>query len=155
MSGLDYYVVGTRQDFGTHTFTAEEIIAFARAYDPQPFHLDAESARASLFGGLCASGWHTGAIWMRKTCDFRASEFARIEAEGGTAPVLGPSPGFKNMRWLKPVFAGETIRFGAVVAGTRLLRSKPGWGIVETDNFAETLDGVPVMRFESAVLVKA
>lgn len=153
MSGLDFYEVGAVQDFGTHTFTEDEIIAFGRKFDPQPFHVDPEAARQSLFGGLCASGWHTGAVWMRKVCDYRDREFARIEAEGGKAPVLGPSPGIRNMRWLKPVFAGETVRFGSEILSTRALKSKPGWGIVETRNFAETLDGAAVMQFESALLV--
>ena len=154
MSGLSYYKVGQRQDFGTHTFTAEEIVAFGRKYDPQPFHIDAEKAKDSMFGGLCASGWHTGAVWMRKICDFRERDFARVAAEGGVPPVLGPSPGIKNMRWFKPVFAGATIRFGCEVTAARELRSRPGWGVVETRNFAETPDGEPVMEFESAVMVR-
>lgn len=154
MSGLDYYVIGRREDFGVHTFSAEEIVEFARKYDPQPFHLDEEAARNSMFGGLCASGWHTTAIWMRKACDFRDREFARIEAEGGEKPGVGPSPGFKNLRWLKPVFAGETIRFFSEPLSARALNSRPGWGIVESANGAETLDGKPVMTFQSAVLVK-
>jgi acyl dehydratase len=155
MSGFGFYEVGVVQDFGTHIFTADEIIAFGQKFDPQPFHVDAEAAKASLFGGLCASGWHTGAVWMRKICDYREREFARIEAEGGTAPVLGPSPGISNMRWLKPVFAGETIRFGCEVTGKRALKSRPGWGIVESRNFAERLDGERVMEFDSAILVRA
>ncbi|WP_099864509.1 MaoC family dehydratase [Pararhizobium haloflavum] len=154
MSGLNYYKVGERQDFGTHTFTAQEIIAFGKKFDPQPFHVDEARARDSMFGGLCASGWHTGAVWMRKICEFREKDFARVAENGGVPPVLGPSPGIRNMRWLKPVFAGETIRFGCVVAKTRVLRTKPGWGLVETHNFAETLDGKTVMAFDSAVLVK-
>ena len=154
MSGEDYYVVGARHDFGTHVFTADDIIAFAEKYDPQPFHVDEQRARESLFGGLCASGWHTAAVWMRKNCDYRARDFARIEAEGGKPPVHGPSPGFKNMAWFKPVFAGDTVRFGCTVLAVRALNSKPGWGIVQTENFAETPDGKPVMRFESAVLVQ-
>ena len=154
MTGLDYYTIGDRQDFGDHTFTEEEIVAFARKYDPQPFHLDHEAANGSVFGALCASGWHTGAIWMRKNCEFRDKDIARHVAEGGVAPVHGPSPGLKNLTWHKPVFPGETIRFGSEVTGKRELRSKPGWGVLETRNFAETLDGKPVMTFDSAVLIR-
>lgn len=154
MSSLDYYRIGARQDFGTHTFTADEIIAFGKKFDPQPFHVDADAAKQSLFGGLCASGWHTGAVWMRKICDFRERETARITAEGGKPPILGPSPGIRNMRWLQPVFAGETIHFGCDVVNARALKSKPGWGIVETRNFAENANGERVMEFDSAVLIQ-
>lgn len=153
MSGLDFYTIGARPVFGTHTFEPDEIIAFAKKYDPQPFHLDAELARNSMFGGLCASGWHTAGVWMRKNYDFLRTEFARIEAEGGTPPMLGPSPGFRDLRWLKPVYAGETISFGTEVKAKRELKSKPGWGLVESSGFAERLDGTPVMTFDSAVLV--
>lgn len=153
MNVLDLFIPGETQDFGTHTFTAEEIIAFAKLYDPQPFHLDAEAAKASLFGGLCASGWHTTAMWMRKNCDHRPVYEARLRAEGRPVPAYGPSPGFKNLKWLRPVFAGETIRFGLMVKGARALGSRPGWGLVQSEGHAfhgETC----VMRFDSTVLIR-
>src|ERR1700691_2730249 len=98
--------IGTKRDLGTYTFTEEEIIAFARKYDPQPFHIDPEAAQHSIFGGLIASGWHTAAIWMKLSIDGR-----KRDSEGGKARVLrsGVSPVFEDMKWLKPVRPGMPL----------------------------------------------
>ena len=68
---FDDVAIGEEHRLGSHTFTAEEIVAFAAAYDPQPFHVDPEAAKTSLFGSLCASGWHTASIWLRHVIDYR------------------------------------------------------------------------------------
>src|SRR5262245_29316487 len=94
---------------GSHTFTREEIIDFARKYDPQPFHLDDEAGARSLFGGLSASGWHTSAIWLRCMIDYRNRQADLMRFRGERPARYGPSPGFENIRWLKPVLVGDTL----------------------------------------------
>jgi acyl dehydratase len=144
--------VGRTITLGSHRFEAEEIKAFARKFDPQPFHMDEESARNSVLGGLCASGWHTASMWMRYNV------MARSEAgeEGsGAEPEFGPSPGFRNLKWLKPVYARETITFKRTVLGHRPLASRPGWRLMSVRAEAFDSTGDKVIEFESAVLVKA
>ena len=152
MTMEELYPAGERIALGSHRFGDEEIIRFASLYDPQPFHMDAEAARHSLFGGLCASGWHTCAAWMRSFVDHHAAEVARLTREGVAPPKIGPSPGFKNLQWLRPVFAGDTVRFFATFTDARPLASRPGWRLLGMLNEGENQDGQPVIRFESTVL---
>ena len=107
-------------EFGDRLVTAEEIIAFARLYDPQFFHLDAEAAQASQVGGLIASGWHAGAILMRMICD----EYLLATASEG-------APGLDELSWLKPVRPGDRLRARRTILGARVSRSRPRIGIVE------------------------
>ncbi|MGH6860309.1 MAG: FAS1-like dehydratase domain-containing protein, partial [Phyllobacterium sp.] len=92
-------------------------------------------------------------VWMRKNYDFLQVEFARIQAEGGKPPMLGPSPGFRNLRWLKPVYAGDTIRFTRTLNGIRALQSRPGWSMMQMSSAAYNQNGEAVMTFDSAALV--
>jgi acyl dehydratase len=144
--------IGWRADLGTHTFTADEIKTFARAFDPQPFHLDEAAAERSLFGGLSASGWHTAAIWMRLMVGFMRAHAARMRAEGKPLARPGPSPGFRQMRWLKPVFAGDTIAYTLEVTGKVDLKSKPDWGLIVTRNEGHNQRGELVFSFVGQVL---
>lgn len=114
------FPVGKIREFGSYAITAEEIIDFATKFDPQPFHLSEEAGKASLFGGLCASGWHTCALTMRMMCD----EFLLETASLG-------SPGLENIRWLKPVRPGDTLRVRSVVLEARPMESKPHVGLVK------------------------
>jgi acyl dehydratase len=107
--------VGEKASLGTHTVTEEEILAFARRYDPQPFHIDAEAAKRSIFGGLIASGWHTCAIMMKMT----------VEADRKSRAVTTGSPGVDSCRWLKPVRPGDTLAGRTEVLETWPSRSKP------------------------------
>ena len=99
----EYFMIGRTITLGAHKFEADEIKAFAKKYDPQIFHVDEEAAKKSVLGGLCASGWHTAATWMKYNLE------KRMESEGvrwtgpGPQPEFGPSPGFRNLKWLKPV----------------------------------------------------
>lgn len=147
---LDSFLrVGETVTLGSHTFGADEIKRFAAQYDPQRFHVDEEAARHSVFGRLCASGWHTCAMWMRYN-------LATREDGGETGgPTFGPSPGFSNLRWLKPVYAGDTITYTRTVTGHRPLASRPGWHIATVEAGGVNQDGAPVLFFENAVLVKA
>ncbi len=143
--------LGRRYHFGAYDFTAERIKAFARRFDPQPFHVDEAAAQKSAFGALCASGWHTAAIAMRLQVDF----FAEAAARGEAVPRFGPSPGFDDLKWLRPVYVGDRISYAGVVAAKRLSRSRPGWGIVSLDFSGENQKGEPVFAMTGHVFVTA
>lgn len=151
MSLDEYLAIGTTVALGSHTFQPDEIKAFARKYDPQIFHIDAEAAKKSVFGGLCASGWHTAAMWMK----YNLANMQPPEWDGpGPAPQFGPSPGFRNLKWLKPVYAGETIRFTRTCLAHRPMASRPGWRLLTIRAEAFDATGDKVIEFENAVLVK-
>src|SRR5207247_251796 len=118
--------VGEISDIGRHTFTAEDIKAFATRFDPQPFHLDEALAARSQFGRLCASGWHTACVWMRLLIDFHRREDEGRRARGEAVAQLGPSPGFRDLKWLKPVYVGDTISYADCFVG-RLYVILPSW----------------------------
>jgi acyl dehydratase len=142
----------TRVNVGTYTFTDEKIIRFARSFDPQPFHVDAEAAKGYVFGGLCASGWHTAGAWMQTFLGYWQRESERLTREGQEPPKLGPSPGFTSLKWQRPVFAGETVTYYVTLTGSRALASRPGLILNTTLVEAENQDQVPVLRFDGSVL---
>ncbi len=148
-----FFAIGVTTTLGSHKFEAEAIKAFARKYDPQVFHLDEEAARKSLLGGLCASGWHTAAMWMKYNLATRMGDAAWTGP--GPAPEFGPSPGFRNLKWLKPVYAGETVTFTRTALAHRPVASRPGWRLLTLRSEAFDSTGDKVIEFESAVLVKA
>lgn len=117
---LQDFHVGLRLKSDTHALDAEQIKAFARQFDPQPFHLDEEAAKRSVLGGLCASGWFTACLWMRAYVD---AVLADSTSQG--------SPGGREMSWLAPVFPGDLLRMRLEVIGARTSRSRPGLGLVE------------------------
>src|SRR5205823_14152513 len=119
MRFFEEMAVGQRRELGSFTFTAEAIKKFAAQFDPQAFHLDEEAGRKSLFGGLAASGWHVGSVCMKLLVadNQRLAEQAR--ARGEQVAVGGPSPGFRELRWLKPVLAGDTISFVSEIESLR------------------------------------
>ena len=156
MNALDrFFRVGETVTLGSHAFGADEIKEFARKYDPQPFHVDEAAAERSVFGRLCASGWHTAAMWMRYNLKLREDAGETPWDGDGPRPQFGPSPGFQNLKWLKPVYAGDTITFTRRALGHRALASRPGWRVLTIVCAAQDEAGKPVMEFESAVLVKA
>src|SRR5690606_33309275 len=142
---------GETSELGSYTFTSDAIIRFARRFDPQPFHVDPEAAKESLFGGLCASGWHTASIWMRLMSDHRdrIRDAARTHGERGAR--LGPSPGFTDLKWLKPVYPGDTITYRSTFTGKRISASRPGWGLVFHHNAGVNQRGEEVFSFNGAV----
>lgn len=148
---FDDLILGHTRDLGSHLFTPEEIIAFARRFDPQPFHVDPEAGRRSHFGGLCASGWHTAAIWMKQMIAFRQTSAAAAQAQGQQPAQLGPSPGFKDLRWLKPVYAGDTITYRSTLVGKRPSASRAGWGLVFQHNTGDNQHGERVFEFTGGV----
>jgi acyl dehydratase len=154
MRFFDDIRVGDRITIGSHLFTAEEIKSFARQYDPQPFHLDEKQGEASHFGALVASGWHTASIWMRKMVDYRKREADAMRRRGEDVPVIGPSPGFHDMRWLKPVFAGDTVTYTSEAAEMRASKTRPEWGLVRLRNVGINQHGAQIMTFVSIAFIE-
>ena len=122
------YAVGSVHEFGSVEVEEAEVIAFARRFDPQLFHVDPEAARKTAFGGLIASGWHTGSLTMRLLVDHYISHVASLG-----------SPGVDELRWLRPVRPGHTLSVRVTVTEARPSRSKPDRGIVRS--FVEVLNG--------------
>ncbi len=150
----DFMNSGWEAEIGFHTFTDDEIVEYANAYDPQIFHVDKKAAEQSLFGGLCASGWHTASMWMRKQREFMTVQMADRQAQNLPLPEVGPSPGFTNLRWHKPVYAGDTITYFNSTVSSRESKSKPNWFIISGYQSAKNQDGELVLSFESSVFMK-
>lgn len=128
---------GSVRDLGTTSVTAEEIKNFAGQFDPQPFHLDEEAGRQSLFGGLCASGWHTCALVMRLTVDNMLRD----------SSSLG-SPGLDSLKWLKPVYPGDVLSLRHTILESRPLRKRPDTGLVRSRWDVTNQKGEPVLEME-------
>jgi acyl dehydratase len=154
MRFFEELAVGERRQIGSHTFTAEEIKRFASAFDPQPFHTDEAAAAASHFGRLCASGWHTLAVWMRLNVRGMQAHVRQREAAGRPLAKLGPSPGFDELKWSRPVYAGDTITYESEVVATRASRSQPGWGLVSIRNVGRNQSGEEAIAFTAHVFVE-
>jgi acyl dehydratase len=141
MKPIKYYwedmAVGSVRDLGSVTMSADEIQEFARQFDPQPFHVDEEAAKHSIFGSLCASGWHTAALAMKLTVENFLLEAASMG-----------SPGVENLRWLKPVYPGDTLRLEQSVLESRALRSRPEVGLVRSRWEMFNQNGDKVMQME-------
>ena len=154
MKFFDDIEVGERVELGSHTFTADDIKRFARAYDPQPFHLDEAAAEKSHFRKLCASGWHTVAVWMKLNIRELTRQNETRAAAGERIAQMGPSPGIDDLKWLKPVYAGDTVTYGLEISGKRESRSRPGWGLVSFANTGVNQKGEPVISFTGHVFVE-
>ncbi len=132
---------GRRFPLGPKPVTAPEIIEFAAEFDPQPMHLDEAAGRASILGGLAASGWHTSAMFMRMMAD---SFVLNSLCEG--------APGVDFMEWRKPVLAGDTLSGHSTVLEARLMRSRPGLGIVKFRHEVENQRSELVLLSENSVI---
>lgn len=132
---FDDIQIGDRREVGDYTFTREEILEFGRRFDPQPFHVDEQAAKRSPYGGLIASGWHTVSVCMRIVVTSMLGE------ESGS---LG-SPGADEIRWLKPVRPGDTLRVLTEVIEKRPSSSKPDRGLIKLRWTALNQDGEAVM----------
>jgi len=135
--------VGTKANFGKYEVTRDEVVAFAQKYDPQPFHLSDEAAAATHFGRLSASGWHTCAMTMAMVV-----ENLKANRQAG----LG-SPGIDELRWLRPVYPGDTLRCESEVLDKRASESRPEMGIFHSRMTVFNQDDKPVMTFISTGLV--
>lgn len=137
-------VIGTETYFGSYDVTREEVLEFARKYDPQPFHLSDEEAAKTHFGRIAASGWHTCAMTMAVV----ARHVVDGEQEG-----LG-SPGIDELRWLRPVYPSDTLHVRGKIIEKTPSRSRPEIGSFRTETTVTNQDDVPVMRFTSIVLIR-
>ncbi len=136
------FVVGLRRELGSKSLNAEEMVRFARDYDPQPFHIDEEAAVHSAFGSLIASGWQTCAITMRIFCD----SFLLNSASLG-------SPGVDEVRWTKPVRPGDTLTVFSTVVEARVSRSRPGRGILVSATEVVNQHGETVMTMRGMTMM--
>jgi acyl dehydratase len=136
-------VPGSVRQLGTVTPTREEIIDFAQKFDPQPFHLSDEGGKASLFGGLSASGWHTCSMAM----GLMVRNFLLNSSSLG-------SPGLENIKWLKPVHPGDTLRLEHEILDSRPLKSKPDVGLTRTVWRMYNQDGDQVLHMEGASMFR-
>jgi acyl dehydratase len=134
------FAAGQAYDLGTHTITAEEIVGYAREFDPQPQHLDPEAAKDSMLGGLAASGWQLCALAMRMIVD---ALLHRAASQG--------SPGVEEVQWRRPVLAGDTLRLKGDVLNVRA-SSKGDRGFVKW-RFTMMRGNDMVMMFESAIIL--
>ncbi|HWU92994.1 MAG TPA: MaoC family dehydratase [Sphingomicrobium sp.] len=136
--------VGAETMFGTYEVTREEVLEFARKYDPQPFHLSDEEAAKTHFGRLAASGWHTCAMTM--------AVLARYSVEHRQAG-LG-SPGIDELRWRRPVYPGDTLHVHGRIVDKTPSRSRPEMGSYRTETTVTNQDGAVVLTFTSIVLIR-
>jgi acyl dehydratase len=143
MQYLEDIEVGRVQRFGRYAVTRDEVLDFARRYDPQPFHLSDEAAAATHFGRLPASGWHTCAMVM-------AMLVANLEENRQAG--LG-SPGLDELKWLRPVYPGDTLRCESEVLSKRVLASRPGIGLFKSRMRVFNQHDVEVMTFVSNGLI--
>jgi acyl dehydratase len=146
--------VGERIAIGRHTFSAAEIKAFAVRFDPQPFHLDEAAAERSHFGALVASGWHSAVVWMRLMVDQRRRLGEAARARGERVATMGPALGLRELKWLKPVFAEDTIDYASEVIEARVSASKPGLGLISIRSTGVNQRGEPVISFVSTTFVE-
>jgi acyl dehydratase len=145
--------IGARREVGAFTFTAEDIKRFAAQFDPQRFHLDEEAGRKSLFGGLAASGWHVASVCMKLMVADGKRMAAEAAARGETIAVWGPSPGFRELRWIKPVLAGDTISYSSQIETKRTSAKRPEWGILQARNTGTNQRGEIVFSFLATAFV--
>jgi len=115
------FPAGQVREFGGLEVTRDAVLAFARDFDPQPFHLDDAAAESSLFGRLAASGWHTCALAMRMMCDAYLNQSASLG-----------SPGVENLKWVKPVYPGDRLWVRLTILEARPMASRPGVGLVKS-----------------------
>jgi acyl dehydratase len=147
MQSMQFYedmVVGEAHRFGAYAVTREDVIAFASKYDPQPFHLDDAAAAETHFGRLSASGWHTCAMTMAML----------VERHRGTGHQGLGSPGVDDIKWLRPVYPGDTLSVEVELLEKRRSQTKPDRGIFRTATRVFNQDGVMVMSMTSRAMVR-
>tara|TARA_R110002110_G_scaffold414147_1_gene643256 strand:- start:118723 stop:119181 length:459 start_codon:yes stop_codon:yes gene_type:complete len=140
---LEDFVAGQTYELGQHTFGEDEIVAFATQYDPQPFHIDPEAAAASNFGGLIASGWHTGSVFMRLLVD---GLLARCASMG--------SPGVDELRWLAPVRPGDVLTATLHIEEVRPSKSRPDRGFITTRAVLTNQDAADVFTLRAPLMIR-
>ncbi|MBB3771860.1 acyl dehydratase [Angulomicrobium tetraedrale] len=146
--------IGQITPLGSYTFREAEMIAFARAWDPQAFHLDSAAGARTHFAGLVASGLHTAAIASRLRAQVCAQQHEALRRAGKKVPRVGPSPGFKDLKWLRPVRAGDTLTFSSEFVAKKPSQSRPEWGLVFTHDTAIDQEGRLAFELTNCVFVE-
>lgn len=144
---FDAVEIGRVSGLGSYDFTEDNILAFARDYDPQAFHVDHDAAARGPFGALAASGWHTAAAWMSRLVTHRNAVAEHARTAGLPMPSWGVSPGFRDLKWKRPVLAGDTIHYATETVEKRLSVSRPGWGLVFSRSTGHNQAGELVFEF--------
>ncbi|WP_439272010.1 MaoC family dehydratase [Pseudochrobactrum sp. HB0163] len=139
----DDFTPGNQIDLGSKIVTAEEIIAFAEEFDPQPFHLSEEAGKATVLGGLAASGWHTCAMLMRMMADCFISH---SDSQG--------APGLEYVKWIRPVLAGDKISAITEVLEKRISRTQPSLGIIRLNHKITNQHGVLVCEAQGSIFMR-
>ena len=137
------FAAGQEYDLGSHTLERAALVEFATAFDPQPFHVDEEAAKHSIYGGLIASGWHTCSLYMRLLCD---GFLLRVHSMG--------SPGIDELRWLGPVRPGDTLSAKLLIEDVRASKSKPDRGFIMTVGEMRNQHGDLVLTLKSPLMVR-
>ena len=157
MTWLEDMNIGAQAEIGCHRFDEAEMIAFARAYDPRAYYIDAGAARHGPFGRIVASPWYITAMWMRLMMATRAQRhFQHLSKPSPDADQakIGPSPGFLDLSWPNPVAHGDEITYSVRVHEIIKLKSRPKWGIARNLNEGRNQQGRLVMRFFGQVLME-
>lgn len=145
--------LGRVTELGSFAFTAKNIKEFAAKYDPQPFHMDEEAAKSSIFGALCASGWQTASVYTGLNIRARQKREAEARARGEEIARWGPSPGFKDLKWPKPVFAGDTVTYRQTIAELTNFKNRPERGLLVTRGEGFNQHGQLVYEVSVSILV--
>lgn len=154
MKFFEDIAVGERMQVGRHSFKTEDIKAFAARFDPQPFHVDEQAARDSHFGALVASGWHTAVAWMRLMVSQRRRVADAARMRGEPVAAMGPALGFRELKWLKPVYADDTVDYENEVIEARISESRPHLGLLTIRSTGVNQRGETVISFVSTTFVE-
>jgi acyl dehydratase len=154
MSFFEDIRVGERTVVGRHTFTAEDIKSFAQRYDPQSFHVDEDAAVRSHFGALCASGWHSAIVFMRLMLETRRHAEEQALGRGERAAQTGPALGIRDLKWLRPVYAGDTLEYVLEVIELRVSKSRPRYGLMTIRTSGINQKGELAISFLSTTFVE-
>ncbi len=144
--------LGTPTVIGDYHFSEDKITRFAKKFDPQYFHVDPERAKDSILGGLCASGWHVCSAWMQVNMSFINSEFSKLVEKGIAPPKLGPSMGFHALKWLKPVFANDTVTYSNTTVSQSEIANHPDRLLLEFHCEGVNQRGEKVLSFSPRVI---
>ena len=142
--------LGGKTVLGSYSFTEENIIKFARQFDPQPFHIDAQAAKDSPYGGLTASGWHTAAVWMKLMI---AHRYAQIASGMEATQENYISPGVRKIKWLRPVRPGTRLTYTTEHFNKKDWPSRPTLGLLQSMNEARDEEGTLFYSFISQVFI--
>ncbi|MBB6307895.1 MaoC/PaaZ C-terminal domain-containing protein [Xanthobacter tagetidis] len=137
---------GVRRETGRFVFTEQEMLRFSRQYDPLPFHVDPEAGRQSQYGQLIGSGWHTMAVWMKLFVGAHDASGFPPDSPEAISPA-GIGFGFKDLRWIVPVFPGDEIVFSTILDEVRASANRPGWAVFRRQALAARPEGEEVMHF--------